>query len=166
MYLRTLLIILVLGILVVFTALNWSAFVAPTTLSVGFTTMEAPLGLILLGIAAFLTLLFLVYVVYLQSSTLLESRRYGRELQTQREIADQAEASRFTQLQSFLDGELRKLTSQTENVKAGMLTRLDQLDRDLRSAVEQSANSLAASLGEIDDRLERTGGGKIPHTSG
>ncbi|HUK40695.1 MAG TPA: hypothetical protein VLX11_06625 [Candidatus Acidoferrales bacterium] len=165
MYLRTLLIILLLGILVVFAAINWSAFVAPTTLSVGFTTMEAPLGLILLGIAAFLTLLFLVYVVYLQSSTLLESRRYGRELQAQREIADQAEASRFTQLQSFLEAELRKLTSQTDDAKAGVLARLDQLDRDLRSTVEQSVNSLSAYLGEIEDRIDRTGGGKIPRAS-
>ena len=165
MYLRSLLIIVVLGVLVVFAAINWNAFVAPTTLSVGFTTMEAPLGLILLVIAASLTLLFLVYVVYLQSSTLLESRRYGRELQAQREIADQAEASRFTQLQSFLEAELRKLTSQTEEAKTGVLTRLDQLDRDLRSTVEQSANSLAAYLGEIDDRFERTISGKVPNTS-
>ena len=165
MYLRSLLIIVVLGVLVVFAAINWNAFVAPTTLSVGFTTMEAPLGLILLGIAASLTLLFLVYVVYLQSSTLLESRRYGRELQAQREIADQAEASRFTQLQSFMEAELRKLTSQTEEAKTGVLTRLDQLDRDLRSTMEQSANSLAAYLGEIDDRFERTISGKVPNTS-
>ena len=138
---------------------------SPTTLSVGFTTVEAPLGLILLGIAACLTLLFLVYVVYLQSSTLMESRRYGRELKAQREIADQAEASRIAQLQSFLETELRKFANQTEEAKAGVLARLDQLDRDLRSAVEQSGNSLAAYLGEIEDRFERTSGGKVPNTS-
>jgi hypothetical protein len=165
MYLRSLLIIVVLGVLVVFAAINWSAFVAPTTLSVGFTTMEAPLGLILLGVAASLTLLFLVYVVYLQSSTLLESRRYGRELQAQREIADQAEASRFTQLQSFLEAELQKLAKQTEEAKAGTLSRVDQLEKDLRATMEQSANSLAAYLGEIDDRFERTIAGKVPSTS-
>ena len=165
MYLRTLLIIVLLGVLIAFTLLNWSAFMAPTTLSIAFTTVEAPLGLILLGIATLLTLLFLVYIVYLQSSTLLESRRYGRELQAQREIADQAEASRFTQLQSFMEAELRKLTSQTEEAKTGVLTRLDQLDRDLRSTMEQSANSLAAYLGEIDDRFERTISGKVPDTS-
>ena len=107
MYLRSLLIIVVLGVLVVFAAINWSAFVTPTALSVGFTTMEAPLGLILLGIAASLTLLFLIYVVYLQSSTLMESRRYGRELQAQREVAERAEASRFTHLQSFQEPELQ-----------------------------------------------------------
>lgn len=165
MYLRSLLIIVVLGVLIVFAAINWSAFVAPTTLSVGFTTMEAPLGLILLGIAASLTLLFLIYVVYLQSSTLMESRRYGRELQAQREVADRAEASRFTQLQSFLEAELQKLAKQTEEAKAGTLSRVDQLEKDLRATMEQSANSLAAYLGEIDDRFERTIAGKVPNTS-
>jgi hypothetical protein len=127
--------------------------------------VEAPLGLILLGIATLLTLLFLVYVVYLQSSTLLESRRYGRELQAQREIADQAEASRLTQLRSFLEAELQKLANQTEEAKVGMLFRVDQLEKDLRATVEQSANSLAAYLGEIDDRFERTISGKVPDTS-
>jgi uncharacterized integral membrane protein len=165
MYLRTLLIFVLLGVLIIFAFINWSAFMSPTTLSVGFTTVEAPLGLILLGIAACLTLLFLIYVVYLQSSTLMESRRYGRELQAQREMADQAEASRIAQLHSFLEAELRKLANQTEEAKAGVLTRLDQLDRDLRLMVEQSGNTLAAYLGEIEDRFERTMGGKVPNTS-
>jgi hypothetical protein len=64
-----------------------------------------------------------------------------------------------------MEAELRKLTSQTEEAKTGVLTRLDQLDRDLRSTVEQSANSLAAYLGEIDDRFKRTISGKVPDTS-
>ena len=49
MYLRTLMILAVLGLIAVFSALNWSAFIAPTALSLGFTSVEAPLGLILLG---------------------------------------------------------------------------------------------------------------------
>ena len=79
MYLRTLLILTVLGLIAIFSALNWSAFIAPTVLSLGFTSIEAPLGLILLGIIALLTLLFLVYITYLQSTVLLESRRHARE---------------------------------------------------------------------------------------
>ena len=59
-----------------------------TTLSVGFTTVQAPLGLVLLIVTALLALLFLIYVVYLQSSVLLENRRQSRELQNQREIAE------------------------------------------------------------------------------
>jgi hypothetical protein len=35
---------------------------------------------------------------------------------------------------------------------------LDGLDHELRAAIEQSTNSLAAYLGEIEDRIERAGG--------
>jgi len=160
MYLRTLLILAVLVAVAVFTAINWNAFVTPTTLSVVFAKVEAPLGLVLLGFVAVLTLLFLVYVVYLQSSVLIESRRYARELQAQRELADQAEASRFSQLHSFLDSELRRVTQKSDELQTGVLGKLDELERELRSVVEQSGNTLAAYIGEIEDRLERTSGGR------
>ena len=160
MYLRTVIIVLVLGLLGIFAIFNWSAFLSPTTLTVGFATVEAPLGLILLGIVGLITVLFLIYLVFLQSTTLLESRRQARELQNQREIADRAEESRFEQLRSAMESRLRDLENQAKESKTALLARLDDLERDLRSAVEQSGNTLAAYIGEIEDRLERSVGGK------
>ena len=160
MYLRTFLIIFVLTVLGFFVAMNWSAFVSPTTLSLGFGTVEAPLGLILLAMFGLVTLLFLVYVVFLQSSSLLETRRQTRELQSQRELADRAEESRFQQLRSAMETELRSLDTQTTEFKAEIITRLDALERDMRLAIEQSSNTLAAYLGEIEDRFERLAGTK------
>lgn len=154
MYLRTLLILAVLGLVVLFSVLNWSVFVAPTTLSLGFTTAQAPLGLILLAIIALLTLLFLVYVTYLQSTVLFENRRHNRELQLQRDIAEQAEVSRFSQLRSFVETELNKLSGEADQSKSLVLTRIDQLERDLRLTVEHTGNSIAAHIGELEDRFE------------
>ena len=134
---------------------------APTTLSVVFATVEAPLGLILLAVVGLLTLLFLLYVVYLQSSVLMENRRNARELQAQRELAEQAEASRISQLRSFLESELRRLGEKTEESKVVVLAKLEALERELRSVVEQSGNTLAAYIGEIEDRLERAPGGRL-----
>jgi uncharacterized integral membrane protein len=159
MYLRTFLILFVLGTLILFAAINWTAFVSPFKLSVVFTTVEAPLGLVLLGIVGLLTLLFLIYLVFLQSSSLLESRRQARELQNQREIAEQSEASRFSRLHSFLEVELQRLALQNDNGQAALLAKLDELESRLRSTVEQSANSLAAYMGEIDDKLEKAAAG-------
>lgn len=160
---RTILIVLILGALVFFAAINWAAFMPPTTLSVGFTSMEAALGLIRLDSTDVLTLLFLIYVVYLQSSLLMESRRYARGLQ--REMAENAETSRFKELQSFLDVELRQIANRTVESGGAILKRLDELERGLRSAVEQSGNTLAAYIGEIDDRLKRSSGLKVPDTN-
>lgn len=165
MYLRTLMILVVLGALAVFAAVNWTAFMAPTTLSVIFAHVEAPLGIILLGIVALLTLLFLLYIAYLQSSALFESRRHTRELQAQRELAERAEASRYSQLQSFLEAELERITSQSNETRASLLARVDALDRDCRAAVEQTENTLAAYLGEIDDKIEKLAGGPVPMKS-
>jgi hypothetical protein len=158
MYLRTLLIFVVLGLVAVFSALNWSAFIAPTVLSLGFTTVEAPLGLILLAIVGLLTLLFLVYVTYLQSTVLFETRRHSRELQAQRELAEQAEASRFNQLRAFIETELEKVAGEIEQSKSLLLTRLDQIERAFRTGLEQTGNSLAASIGELEDRFDSSVG--------
>ena len=160
MYLRTLLIVLALGALVLFTAVNWSAFTAPTTLSVIFASVEAPLGLVLLGMVVLLAALFLIYVVYLQSSVLLETRRHARELHSQRELAEHAEISRIHDLRSFLESQLQILGKQTEQSNAELSAHMKELESELRQSIEQCQNSLAASMAEIDDRLQQHGAGE------
>lgn len=155
MKVRSLFLLLTLVAIAAFTALNWSAFMTPATLSLGVANVQAPLGLVMLGLLAFLVALFLVFVVYLQTSVLLEARRHARELQANRELAGQAEASRFTELRGFIEAELKKQVGLDAESRAVVLARLDQLDRDLRSVVEQSGNTLAAYIGELEDRLER-----------
>jgi uncharacterized integral membrane protein len=155
MKIRTLLLLIVLGLITVFAALNWSAFMTPTTLSLGVAEAQAPLGLVMLGLLAFLLAVFLVFVVYLQTSVLFDARRNARELQASRELADQAEASRITELRGHLEAELKKQAEQQAESTAAVLARLEQLDRDLRSALEQSENTLSAYIGELDDRLEK-----------
>ena len=155
MKIRTLFLLIVLVAIGAFAALNWNAFMAPTTLSLGFVVVQAPLGLVMLALLAFLTALFLVFVVYVQASVLLDARRHARELQANRELADQAEASRFTELHRFLEAELKKVADLDAESRAALQARLDQLDRDLRSAVEESGNTLAAYIGELEDRLEK-----------
>ncbi len=162
MKLRTVLLLLILGTIAAFSALNWTAFNAPTTLSLGVTEIQAPLGVIMLGVVGFLSAFFLVFVVYVQASALFDSRRHAQELQVNRELADKAEASRFTELRSFLEVELQKLASHSTGSLApadpAILARLDRLEKELLMAVEQSGNSLAACIAELDDRLERNEG--------
>ncbi len=155
MHLRTVLVLLVLGILAAFAAANWNSFMAPTTLSLLFATVQAPLGLVMLGFTALLTALFLLFIAYLQASLLMDSRRNARELQAQRTLADQAEASRIAELRGYLEAELPKLAKAITESQGTVETRLDRLDRDLRSVVEEAGNTLAAYIGELEDRLER-----------
>ena len=128
------------GVLVfvgLFALINWNVFAALTPLSLGVTTVQAPLGLIMLGLVAFLCVLFTVWVISLQANSLLDARRQTKELQAQRDLADKAEASRFTELHTAL------------------MVRMDRLQDESRRSFEQASNSVAAHIGELEDRLER-----------
>ena len=160
---HTIFLLLVLAAIAAFAALNWSVFIAPTNLSLGFTAVQIPFGLVMLGLLAFLTAIFLMFVVYIQASALLETRRHSRELRANRELADQAESSRFTELHAFLEAELTKQANLNAESKSNVLARIDQLEHDLRSFMEHSENTLAAYIGELEDRLEKT---RIPPTGG
>src|ERR1700712_2364738 len=140
MRMRTLLLLLIVVVLGTFTILNWTAFTTPTNLSLVFGSVQAPLGLVMLVITGILATLFLLYVAYLQGTVILEARRSSRELQSQRQLADQAEASRFTELRAVVEA------------------RLDRLDIELRATMEQTAAGLSANIGEMEDRLERRSG--------
>ena len=155
MKIRSLLFILILVAISAFAVLNWNAFLAPTTLSLGVADIQAPLGLVMLGVLIFVAVIFLIFVVYLQTTVLLDGRQHAKELQSNRKLADQAEASRFTELRSFLETELKKQAAQNAESHASLLNRVDLLGREVRLSVEQSGNSLAASLGEIEDKLDR-----------
>ncbi|MES2579974.1 MAG: LapA family protein [Pseudomonadota bacterium] len=158
MKVRALVLLGVLGLFLVFMILNWTTIMAPTTLNLGVTEVNAPLGLVMLGMIALLTALFLVFIVYLQTSVLFEARRHAKELQSNRELADKAEASRFTELRQFMDAEIQKQATIQAESKSDLLNKLDVLSVDIHHAIDVSGNSLSAYIGELEDRLET----KIP----
>ena len=153
MRIRSLFLLLLLTLVAAFTALNWNVFLTNTTLSMGITTLQAPLGMIMLGLLLFVVAYFLVYVLYLQSTVLFDTRRQAKVLQTNRELADKAEASRFTELRGFLEAGLKQRADQDSASARAVITRLDALENTLRATVEQASNSLSAYIGELEDRL-------------
>jgi hypothetical protein len=154
MKVRALVLIGVLGLFLAFMVLNWATIMAPTTLNLGIAEVNAPLGLVMLGMIALLTALFLVFIVYLQTSVLFEARRHAKELQTNRELADKAEASRFTELRQFMDAEIQKQATLQAESESALLAKLDALNADIHRAIDVSGNSLSAYIGELEDRLE------------
>jgi uncharacterized integral membrane protein len=153
---RTLILLIALGAIAIFAALNWSAFTTPTTLTLGVIDFQAPLGLVMLIAIAVLTALFLVFIITMQTTVLLETRRQSRELQTSRTLAEQAEASRYTELRLYIDGELQKLDAHNQASIAATTACLDRIEREMRTAIDESGNSLAALIAELDDRIARS----------
>lgn len=166
---RARLIILVTAILLVagFAALNWSEFLRQTPLSFGLFVMDASLGLILLAVLGITLLAFLASSAHLRTVNLLDHRQHSKALEAQRDLADKAEASRFTDLRQHMDAQLRELQQRdvvaaTERDKA-----MAQSQREMRSHLELMNKTLATRLAEIEGRLgsradERA---RIPGTS-
>jgi len=126
-----------LFLLTVFTLANWSVLTEPTTLSFVAFNIEGPLGVILLGITLVLVALFALYALSLRTHMLMESRRHNQELQAQRKLAESAETSRFNALHTQVDA------------------RMDAAEQSLKLAINEAANSLAALVGEMDDKVDR-----------
>ena len=163
---RTLFLVLVLLVIAAFALLNWDAFTASTTLALGVTEVQAPLGLVMMALVVVLTAIFLLYILYIQTTVLFDARRNAREVRAHRELADKAEASRFTELRQFLNDELKRQTDINAQAQTRLLARIDQLGNELRQALEQSGNSLSACIGELDDRIERRGSDPAPRPPG
>ena len=153
---RTLFTLFVLLLLALFAWLNWGEITKPTSLSLGLTRVEAPLGLVLVVALALLSLLYLIFTVGLETAALLEIRRYARELLHYKKLAEEAEQSRYTELRRFLEAELKRLEEvEKEEIRA--------LEARVEETLERHGNTLAAYIGELEDQLLRLlgqGGGK------
>ena len=151
---RTALLIIAIIALAGFTALNIDELTRSSVLNLGITKMQLPLGLVML-LLVIAVVIFLANAIYMQSSYLLESRKHTRELSAQRELADKAEASRFTELRKYLDTQTaaahtreavqaKVLSERLTSVQAALMLRLDQLD-----------GATAAYMGQLESRIDQ-----------
>lgn len=147
MNLRSLLLILTIAAIAALAALNWGFLSTPGTVSLGFGTIEAPLGIMMLALTILLAVFFVAYVVMLQGTVLLDTRRHTKEMQVQRELADKAEASRFTEMQNFVQ-------TQSQQTHAALMERLETLESRLLARSNESDNSTAAYWGQLENQLD------------
>ncbi|MGE0332242.1 MAG: hypothetical protein AB7P37_16310 [Ramlibacter sp.] len=136
----------------VFVALNWPEFVRPTPVSLGVTIVEMPLPLLLL------VALLLALLGGLGNAALNDARHerelslHMRELQAQRNLADKAEASRFTELRHYLDLQAAEARQREAVTSEALQATLIKGQRDMQASVEMLANRLAARMEAPDDR--------------
>jgi len=139
MNIRTLTVIVVLVLLGLFAGLNWPAFTAPATLNLLFAKVQAPLGLVMLGVILVLTLLYVLFSLGVEASALIEVRRYARELYQVRKQLENEEESRFLQLKGFLEAEF---------------ARQGETHAQLSKALSEGFEELRRGLGVLEERLE------------
>jgi len=172
--LRSLFLLLVGIVIVAFIGVNWAEVTRPTDLSLVFTDIHAPLGLVLIGLMALLSAVFVALVAYQQATVLIETRRHAKELAIQRELADKAEASRFTDLRAHLDKEVARLSEVIQSHTHETLARVDRAEMGLRDrpvdadiarlvqAVETHNRDLHARVDRLEMGLREGLAGYIP----
>ena len=137
MRLRSLALLVVAVLIALFAVLNWAVISQNTSLNLGVVQVQGPLGVVLLGLTVLLAVVFVVYVLYMQTAMLLDSRRQAKDMEVQRNLADQAELSRFTELRAYMQGELMLANQRSEEQHAQLLAKLDRLEANLGTHIEQ-----------------------------
>lgn len=89
--------------------LNWSTLMASAPLNLVVAHVEAPLGIVMLGLAVVLIALFFIAYLRNQIGFLLETRKLLKEVQHAHDLADKAEASRIENLHRLIETEFRLL---------------------------------------------------------
>lgn len=139
---RSMVLVAAAVLIALFLLINWRPLATPLSLSFLVAKIEIPIGLAILGLLGLSAIAFAVSVGLWQRSVLAEYRHQAKELETQRALATSAEASRFTELSNLLRSEL-----------GGMDQRVTAAIEALRVELRETENSIAATLGEMDDRL-------------
>jgi uncharacterized integral membrane protein len=135
---------ILMGALVV---INWTVLVTPIDISFGVAHINAPFGFLLLGFAVVLGVVFVSYLLTVQMGALSAARKHAAELRRHRELSESTELSRVTELHQWLQ---RELESMGQAQRAA--------EQRLHDALAATSNTLAACIGEIDDRLDRRWG--------
>lgn len=159
---RAVLLVLAVVLLAGFAAQNWTEITRPVPLTFGVVQQTAPLGLILLVVLAAAAVVFIGYAGSLRTRHLLESRDHARALHAQRELADKAEASRFTDLRQMLDAQMRESRQREATMSAELDKRLGQHHRELRDELQRLSQLMATRLNQMEGRLEPPAPGLDP----
>lgn len=152
---KILFLIISIVLIAVFAVLNVDELTRISTLNFGFTTMQLPLGLLMLLVLVAIMLIFLVTTLYMHSSNLIETRKYAKQLTAQRELADKAEASRFTELRHYMEAQSALAINRESETLAALNARLLKTEKIMLDRLEQSDNSSAAYWGQYGDTLAR-----------
>lgn len=153
MRIRTVLMVLATVAVVLFALINWPEITRPTELNLGWQTVTAPLGFVLLGLLLLASVVFLAIMASSHTRHLVETRQHAKSLQAQRDLAERAEASRFTDLRQQIETHLRESRQRDATHASELDQALGRHVRELRNQVLELQRSLAMRLGEMEARL-------------
>jgi hypothetical protein len=138
-----------------FVGLNWTEFTTPTALSIGVGVIQAPVGLVMLGVLALVMGFFVIYALYLHTTELIRTRRLSKEMEAQRKLVNAAEESRVTELHNFITEHFAAQRKLDAEMMAAIHAKIESGTDSVCKSLEETSNSVSAQLGQLEDRLDK-----------
>lgn len=145
MKLHTIILVLVLFLVLLFAGINWTLFARQDSINFIFFSIEAPLGVIMLGTVGVLSIIYLLFIGRLEVSSMMEARKCSRELEEARELALNREKSRITELQNVISGQIESLGGRFEALES----RID--------GIEEKFSGTESKVDEMIKRFDEEG---------
>lgn len=156
-------VVVVLGLL--FAVLNWQVLFSPTEVNLLLGAVQVPLGIMLLGLAVALSLIFFLAALWERAAQLRQVTQQERVIEGLRTQLERKRSEELAALEESLVEQYltlrQQLESDTGRVETNLREELSQLERRneerlelLQERVVLVRNELAADIGEMEDRLE------------
>ncbi len=127
---------LVVVVVAAFVVVNWEVLSTPATISVILADVTAPLGLTMLGAMVGLVLLFLLFLVWLETKTLLEMGRA-------RPAPQEPTSPPIGELRADLERQFSSLRAESQESMRSLIDRLDGLERVVKEEIERTNLALS-----------------------
>lgn len=136
---RSLLLVVFLIVVTIFVLLNLEVIMRTTTLELGFASVQAPLGVVMVGIFILSFIYFLIYALYLRTVLLIRERKLVSELETAQDIAEKAELSRFNELKNIIEIEFEQLENKISELVTDKVKNIEN-DKNISEQEDKETN--------------------------
>lgn len=157
---RGIVITLIVVLLALFAALNWTALVARQPVHLVFFTVQAPLGLVLIGIAVALCFIFLLFSLFRRAAQLRQVSGLERTLEGERKLNQQKRSAELEALETRLGERFGGLEA---SFKAALSEHYGRLEAGERAQAERMEGhvlnirrELATDLEQIETSIRRS----------
>ena len=152
---RSMGVLIVFLVSLLFVVVNWGPIMTPMPISFILFTVNAPLGLFLIVGGALVFVVCLLWMLWKQATTLVDLQKANREARTARAAAETAEGSRIGKFEEGLRFEKDLLEKVAGELKASRESD-EAVKKDLQQTIEQMKQSLDASVKALKEVEEQT----------
>jgi uncharacterized integral membrane protein len=109
---------IVVMLTVVLAGLNWTTLTSPAPIDLLLVRIDAPLGIIMLGLTGALVLLFFVATLRNQIASLMETNRQQKEIRRLQGIEDGANSREIAALRELMQSQFDRLNQRLDGSRS------------------------------------------------